>query len=371
MAMKGQSTVYAAISMARGGRAIYFTAPIFSEYSKSDYGVGAVVARTNLAKIDELLKTKSDIVLLMAPQGVVFSSSKPEWMGRLDGVSTPQRIKAIRELKQFGALFDSSAPEPLPVVATDSLQTIQGTTYAVAQAAVGWNDPAGEWKLVLMEDLQRTAPIEAAAWKAGLAAVATLLLGWLLLKVLRGQHVQNLAASQLRDYAAKQDANVQYRALLAAASLRMQRCDTVEELAQSFLADSRELLGSMQGAMYAVDLEDSQTLRLIGANACADSPPQKLALGEGLLGQCALGRSVEVIPTPPQGIWTVKSGLGDAQPAALLLAPVVIHDLLIGAVELAVLQTPDELVHNKFEEMVLLMANSLEILRRHSKGGAA
>ena len=49
MAMQGRQNVYAAISMARGDRALYFTAPVFPAAARSGDPVGAVVARAGLA----------------------------------------------------------------------------------------------------------------------------------------------------------------------------------------------------------------------------------------------------------------------------------------------------------------------------------
>jgi hypothetical protein len=104
-------------------------------------------------------------------------------------------------------------------------------------------------------------------------------------------------------------------------------------------------------------------LRLAGTAACANAPSATLMLGEGLLGQCALARTPLVIATPPAGIWTVRSGLGDTQPAALLMTPLIVQDALVGALELAVLAIPDDDANSKFAELTALLANSLEILR--------
>ena len=50
------------------------------------------MARTGLQKVDELLRGKADIALLLSPQGVVFASSRKEWIGHLSGTPTPERL---------------------------------------------------------------------------------------------------------------------------------------------------------------------------------------------------------------------------------------------------------------------------------------
>lgn len=365
MAMQGKSSVYAAVSMARGDRALYFTAPVFSERAKASTGIGGVVARTNLAQVDALLKDRFDVALLLSPQGVVFASSRPEWVGMMDGVADAQRLAAIRELKQFGKMFEDQAPQTLPVAATPGMQSVVDQRFAVATADVNWNDPSGAWKLVVMADLARTVPLGPSTLKASVALVTAMLLGWMWLHLLQGRHAQMQSNLQLQAYARQQEAAVAYRAELAGASVRLQRCETLGQLAQQFFVDARPLLGAVQCVLYVADIHPPHALLLAGSAACAEPPPERLELGQGVLGQCALNHRMQTLATPPDGPWTVRSGLGNTRPAALLLAPIVMQDALIGALELAVMQVPDEASQAKFEEFVAVLANALEILRRN------
>ncbi|MES2951801.1 MAG: GAF domain-containing protein [Pseudomonadota bacterium] len=364
-AMQGQTSVYAAISMARGDRSLYFTAPIFSEFAKSRTGIGGVVARTNLAQVDALLKDRYDVAMLLSPQGVVFASSHPAWQGMLDGEPDAQRMVAIRELRQFGKLFDERKPLPLPVTARGGTQLVEGQRFAVAAANVDWNDPSGPWKLVLMSKLSNTAPWSQSAWTASVSGVLTLLLGWMWLHLLRGRHTQAQANLQLQAYAHQQEANVAYRAKMAGVAAQLQRCGTLAELAQVFLREVRDLLGVVQGVLYVSDPLSPQILHLVGSAACAEPPASTLVLGEGLLGQCALERRIQVIATPPDGIWRLRSGLGNTQAATLLLAPLVVQDALVGALELALLRPTDNVQTTQLEELVALLATNVEIQRRN------
>lgn len=364
MAMKGQTNVYAAVSMARGDRSLYFSAPVFSERARATSGVGAVVARTNLAQVDSLLKGKFDRALLLSPQGVVFAATTEAWIGLLAGQPSPERLKAIRDLKQFGALFEKNEPKPLPLAAVTQLQQLQGRRVAVATAAVKWNDPSGDWQLVV-EDMERSMPLQR-FWLQGAGVLLLgLVLGWMWINMLRGRRSQLEASQQLQAYADSQAVNAELRTRLAQTSLRFQRCETLAQLTSEFLTEAHTLFGVVQGAVYAVSPEDAQRLELLGSRACAMSPPQALVLGEGLLGQCAKERRLQFLKTPAEGFWNIKSGLGEARPAALLLAPLTLHDTLIGVVELALLQVPAGQTTAHIDEMLTLLTNSLEILRRN------
>ena len=366
MAMRGETSVYAAVSMARGDRSLYFTAPVFPEHARSAAGVGAIVARTTLDQVDKLLQGKYDLALLLSPQGVVFAGNRNDWTGRLAGAATPERLKAIRDLKQFGAMFESQAPLALPLEPIQGVQRVGQQSYAVALAPVRWNDPAGDWQLIVAEDLSRTVPLGASSVRAMGVALLVLLLGGMWLRLLRVRYAQNLASAQLQVYAQEQQAQARLRTQLGALSLRLQHCDDWEQFATAFFQGAREIVGALQGVLYVASTEpDDDTLVLAGSAACACAPQAVLQPGVGLLGQCALERRQQLIETPPDGIWNVRSGVGGTRAGALLLVPLVMQDQLIGVLELALLQAPDAYVQRQLDELVSLLENHLEIHRRN------
>jgi PAS domain S-box-containing protein len=364
MAQQGLNNVYAAVSIARGDRSLYFAAPIYADSGNSSDSIGAVVARTGLVKFDNLLKDKADIAVLLSPQGVVFASSRPAWVGHLDGAPTPERLKAIRTLKQFGNLFENQAPALLPVATADGLQTLDGKRYAVASAKVQWNDPFGDWRLVLLEDLARTVPPARQVWVGIATSGGALFIGLLLLGMLRSHHAQAEAARQIETYARTQEATAARKTRLAGVSLRLQQARDMEELGQAFLGEAHALLGALQGTVYLRADDATPTMRLAASYGCATAPMAELAPGEGLLGQCAIEHRGCVIATPTDDSWTIRSGLGDARPAALMLAPLLLNDKLLGVAEIATLGVPDDDARAEFDEIVGFLALDAEILRR-------
>jgi hemerythrin-like metal-binding protein len=364
MAMKGKNNVYAAVSLARGDRALYFSAPVFLGTTNSSEAVGAVVTRTGLQKVDQLLRGKADIALLLSPQGVVFASNRTEWIGHISGRPTQERLQAIRELKQFGNLFEKTDPPVLPMSADPGLREVDGRSHFVASAKVQWNDPMGDWSLVLMEDLTRSVPLTERLRYGLVGGLLVLLIGLVLIRLLRSHSAQQLAAEQLAAYSSGQQAAAARKTELSEAGLQMQQARQVDELLRCYFNATHRMFDALQGVAYLVDRSVPDTMTLAGSYACPDQPPEHLATGEGLLGQCAVEKRSQVIDTASAGFATIRSGLGESAPAALLLAPLMLHDRFLGVVEVALLHKPDSPEQQQFDELTGLLAMNLEILGR-------
>jgi two-component system, NtrC family, C4-dicarboxylate transport sensor histidine kinase DctB len=365
MSVKGRDNVYAAVSLARGDRALYFASPVRSGPDRAAEGIGAVVARTGLSRVDALLQGKSDMALLLSPQGVVFATNHPEWIGFLAGTPTPERLTSIRALKQFGTMFDRTEPSTLPFPVHGGILVLDGRRYAQAASLVQWNDPFGDWSLVLMEDLSRTVPARESLLAMAVTGALLLIICGLGLKMLHGHHAQALAARRIEDYAAAQAASAERKTRRAEAALLFQRAKSTEDLAHAFLAQTHGLLGALQGVIYVCDPAEPGTLRLAGRFACGSDTPASLALGEGLLGQCALERKPRLLDITDHQAWTIRSGLGQTRPAAVMMAPLLLDDMVLGVAEIAVLDPPDQHAQGQFVELASLLALNLEIQRRH------
>jgi len=370
MAMQGIENVYAAVSLTTGKRALYFSAPVYAGKSRTSAATGAMVIRTGLAKVDNLLFSEGQTALLLSPQGVVFASSRAEWIGFLAGAATPGQVNAIRDLKQFGNMFDRQAPSVLPIATDPGRRDFEGKRFAVATAKVEWNDPFGDWKLVIMEDLARTTTLPERLRIGAVTGMVTLIFGWLLIYLLRNHHRQTLAGEQLTAYSRAQQVGAERKAQLAAAGLLMQKAKRNGDLVQTFLGEAHRILGALQGVVYLVDPAAPGVLQRAGGYASDDKLPLRLAFGEGLLGQCAVERRLQLLDTAPVGlgpIGTIRSGLGETRPAALMLAPILLNEELLGVVEVAMLSRPGDAEQEQFQEMSRLLALNLEILGRSTR----
>lgn len=364
MALHGKENIYAGIGMTSGLRNLYYAAPLYAGNQIDTPVIGAVVMRTGVSRLDQLVAEKSDIGLLLSPQGVVFSASRSEWVGMVAGKLDAGRVREIRQLRQFGTLFDDKEPQALPFPIEPGIASLNGGAFAVAQARLAWNDPYGEWIIVLMEDLSRTVPIRRVAQACLISAVIMLLIGWGLSLLLRGHYREVSAAGQLAAYASIQRAAAERKAEIAVTAFRLQQETTLNSLVPVLFAEMHRLLGVLQGVLYLRSPAVASRLTLGGTYACADQPPESMEMGDGLLGQCAIEREVRVFPVQPDGFGTIRSGLGEAQAAALMIAPVLLNNNLLGVLEVALLEVPSDVAREQLEEIIVHLAINLEILRR-------
>lgn len=365
MAMQGMENVYAAVSLARGDRSLYFSAPIYRETTSGTEAIGAIVARTGLLRVDSLLRDKSDITLLLSPQGVVFASTRSEWIGHLAGAPTPERLKAIRELKQFGNMFEKQSPPLLPMAIDNGRIELDGKRYAVANAKVQWNDPFGDWRLVLLEDLERTVPAGERIWIGLWVSLSVLFIGLLILKMLQGHYRQYIISQQLTESSRQQEESARHKVRLATAGMKMQQAKTLEHLLRVFFDESHAAFGTLQGVVYVTSRHgESTTLNLAGFYACDAPPPATLVVGEGLLGQSAVERRSQVLTVAPDGFAMIRSGLGETRPAAVLITPLLLGDELLGVMEVALLSIPDDDELARYVELAGLLAMNIEIVSR-------
>ena len=185
--------------------------------------------------------------------------------------------------------------------------------------------------------------------------------------MLRSQYRQTITSRQLEVNARTQEKAAQRESTIAAATVRLQRAGTLADLARVFLEETHALFGVLQGAVYVRDGNHPEQLHLAGSFACADPLPATLRAGEGLLGQCAVERRSQLLPTVPEGFATIRSGLGETRPAAVWLAPVLMNENLLGVVELALLHVPDESELKSCNELASLLAMNIEIVGRSAQ----
>ena len=89
-----------------------------------------------MESVDGLLSRVGLPVLLLSPQGVVFSSARPEWLFAVAPPLTQARIDSIRATRQFGSHFDNGLASELPF----SLDASRGseTAYPMPFRGVPW-----------------------------------------------------------------------------------------------------------------------------------------------------------------------------------------------------------------------------------------
>ncbi|WP_442764025.1 GAF domain-containing protein [Malikia spinosa] len=146
-------------------------------------------------------------------------------------------------------------------------------------------------------------------------------------------------------------------------SLQLQHARELSALTQALFAEIGRYLPVHQGCLYCVEPDPAGTpeLHLAGSFATA-SAPERVAIGDGLLGQCARERRSLTFSEVPAGFWTLESGLGQALPRALLLLPIMRNELLIGVLELASMEPDGDRIEAMLEGLLPVLATNLEVL---------
>jgi CheY-like chemotaxis protein/signal transduction histidine kinase/HAMP domain-containing protein len=112
----------------------------------------------------------------------------------------------------------------------------------------------------------------------------------------------------------------------------------LQTVARNILTELSRLVAAHYGAFYIVEGRDEGIrLKLLSSLAAPELDGQKMEfrLGEGLVGECAAQREVVHIKRVPEEYLRIRSGLGEARPADILVLPAVFEGQLKAVLELA------------------------------------
>ncbi|MGV8919427.1 MAG: response regulator [Pseudomonas sp.] len=138
---------------------------------------------------------------------------------------------------------------------------------------------------------------------------------------------------------------------------------TPHELAHVFLRHMADMFGACQGVLYSLN-ESASCLQLMGTYAAdPERPPEaQVALGVGLLGQCALDLAPRLLTDPPNRL---HSPLGDVPARYLRLQPVLHGERLLGVLELAGPQMLGERENLLLQEALPRLAGAMAVMERN------
>ena len=100
--MQGRPAVYMALGVTSKTRGVYYSHPVYDDKGQSLLGVVVIKAPINPFQKD-LVKSWDGVVLLTDPHGVVFVSSRPEWLYHMLWPTPSNKLSEIANTHQFGA----------------------------------------------------------------------------------------------------------------------------------------------------------------------------------------------------------------------------------------------------------------------------
>lgn len=100
-AMVGSPGIHMALAVTSQKRGIFFSYPVYSDKQKTPLGV--VVIKDSIEQIENMFKKNiGGIILLKNDQGVIFMSSREDWIFHTLWKISPEEISQIAQSLQFG-----------------------------------------------------------------------------------------------------------------------------------------------------------------------------------------------------------------------------------------------------------------------------
>lgn len=146
------------------------------------------------------------------------------------------------------------------------------------------------------------------------------------------------------------------KTVVAELTAKYQGLHDLKELAELFIMEVASAVGAGYGVFYIRQDVDFQGGRLHKMAAYAGGSEEihttSFALGEGLVGQCALENKIIRLSNPPNDYFHIRSGLGSAKPSYITLLPVQFESKVVAIIELASFLPLTEAQFSLLEELL-------------------
>lgn len=371
-AFAGVETIYPAVEADSRRRSFYLAAPLYEQATRGGPVIGAVALKLPAEDLDLRLRRTGEHAMLVSPQGVVFASTDERWSFRLTRPLSPPQLEALRALGQFGPDFDAAGkPQVLPFDLGQDAVNLLGRRHLRARASLQWPDPAGgRWQLVLLAAPEQQVPLSKLLSIGAAVALLAFSLQYMLLRVLQDNAARRAALAHSEAASRELMQLAQLKARQSELTLALQHARELPALVSTLFGELGRFLPVHQGSLYFAESVDTGAPQLCLAGAYAtDSAPERLAFGDGLLGQCARERRSLMLTDIPAGFWNVSTGLGQALPSVLLLLPVMRNDALLGVLEIASLDPEPGRIQSVVEGLLPVLAMNLEVLLAERRMG--
>lgn len=197
-AMAGQPNVYAAVGSNTDERGLYYAAPLRATVETGQMQgrvIGVVMIKLPGNLLDGFLRQAGGEAVLLSPHGVVFASSRSDWLFGVTGGLSAARLAQLRQLHQFGKGFELNPPLQMGFMPGRQQAELAEGTYRIATAPVDWGDQEGVWQLLLLHPEANLFPFSRAV-AIGLSSGVLALVFLLLLQLLRQQKQREAATLQ-------------------------------------------------------------------------------------------------------------------------------------------------------------------------------
>src|SRR4051812_23586378 len=169
----------------------------------------------------------------------------------------------------------------------------------------------------------------------------------------------------LKSGAAAMDAQRWVKASAAQLTAQLHGAASLAEFGRRLVSGLVPMLGGGVAAFYLLEEKPGHLRRIAGYGLSDSTFAESFQSGEGLVGQCAAdGKPITLTHLPP-GYLRIGSAAGAALPTAVLALPLLSQDTLLGVLEVASFQLPGPREKALLDELLPVVALSLEVLQRN------
>jgi len=151
----------------------------------------------------------------------------------------------------------------------------------------------------------------------------------------------NMMIANLRDTTRANTEQDWLKTNLAKFSGMMQGQRSIASLARLVMSELTPLVSAQQGLLFVLENEEEVPVLQLLSSYAFESRKQlsnRFALGEGLVGQCALEKKTILVTDVPSDYLSIRSGLGKAAPTNVIVLPILFEGSLKAVIELASFQ---------------------------------
>jgi PAS domain S-box-containing protein len=150
-AMEGASSVYMALGVTSGKRGVYFTHPVYTKGRTAPSGIVVIKASTDTLE-KEMGGQRDGAVVMVDPHGVIFASSRAEWLYHVLWKTSPEALSDIVASQQFG----KAPPAWTGMERSNERHAVDeaGNRYLIHRGPI-MSSPG--WEIVYLHDLELVA----------------------------------------------------------------------------------------------------------------------------------------------------------------------------------------------------------------------
>jgi GAF domain-containing protein len=146
--------------------------------------------------------------------------------------------------------------------------------------------------------------------------------------------------------------------------------EDISKTYDSVMSNLVKYLEANQGGLFVYEEDEGEPhLSLVACYAYSRKKyeDRKIAIGEGLLGQCFLEKKTIMLTEIPQNYTYITSGLGDATPTCLIIVPLIVNEKIYGVMELAAFAVFEKYKVEFLEKIGETLASAISNLKVNEK----